>query len=262
MMGNDQKNEWGSRILREKIKVDLLIHDLKVPLAVIESGVASLLNKTETYGPLTEKQRKVLSRLFRNVRTGQTLLKDVLELRRCQDGDVKHTSVMLSNFIKQALIEMFDLVDCDTSEEIKQCILLPHLREMLEEKGFLLIVDEGLWCQEVCMDVAKMQQVLRNLLNNALKHRKNHVELMIRKEIEHIVFSVRDDGEGIPSAYHNKIFDDYFQIDHAETYSVRGHGLGLTGVRALLTEMGGTLFLESQEGDGTKFLVEVPCPSG
>ena len=261
-MDSDQENEWDSRILREKIKVDLLIHDLKVPLAVIEAGVASLLNKTETYGPLTEKQEKVLSRLLRNARIGQTLLRDVLELRRCPDGGVKHTSVMLSNFIKQVLIEMFDLIDGDTSEKMKQCVLLPQLRKMLEEKGVLLIVDEGLWCQEVCLDVAKMKQVLRNLLNNALKYRKNHVELVVHKKVDDIVFSVRDDGKGIPSVYHNKIFDNYFQIDPVETFSVKGHGLGLTGVMALLTEMGGKLFLESQEGDGTKFLVEVPCPSG
>jgi K+-sensing histidine kinase KdpD len=73
---------------REKIKIDLLIHDLKVPLAVIESGITLLLQKPEKYGRLTEKQKKVLNRTLRNTRVTQMLVNDLLELGRSREGIV------------------------------------------------------------------------------------------------------------------------------------------------------------------------------
>ena len=72
------------------------------------------------------------------------------------------------------------------------------------------------------------------------------------------MFSVRDDGEGIPSIYHEKIFESYFQMNATDMCSVRGHGLGLAGVMVLVEDIGGKLFLESDEGKGAKFLVHIP----
>jgi two-component system OmpR family sensor kinase len=243
---------------RKRIKIDLLIHDLKVPLAVIETGITSLLQRREKYGPLTEKQEKALMRALRNAKVIKTLVNDTLELGRSREGIVSLTTSKLSNLIEEALVEIFDLVDRNTSERIKMCTDLPRLRETLEEKGLILFIDGNLWCQKVCLDEAKIKQVLRNLLNNALKYRKSRVELEVDKNDVCLVFSIKDDGEGIPSIYHKKIFESYFQMDTTDSYTVRGHGLGLAGVMVLLEDMGGELFLESDEGKGAKFLVKVP----
>jgi signal transduction histidine kinase len=128
----------------------------------------------------------------------------------------------------------------------------------LQENGVRLLVDEWLWCQEVCLDEAKTRQILRNLLNNALKYRRNVVELGVSNESGHLVFSVKDDGEGIPSVYHKKIFDSYFQLEISDPCTVRGHGLGLAGALSLVEDMGGKLILESAEGAGAKFSVKLP----
>lgn len=246
---------------RDKIKMDLLIHDLKGPLAVIEAGVSSLLARREKYGPLTDKQDKVLVRALRNTKVLQTLVNDALELGRSSAGVINVTCSKISDVIEQSLVEIFDLVDRGTSERIKICADLPRLREALEENGISLLIDEGLWCQEVFLDEAKIRQVLRNLLNNALKYRKNRVEVIVEEENDHLLFSVTDDGEGIPKVYHKKIFESYFQLDVTNTHSVRGHGLGLAGVMVLVEDMGGELHLESDAGQGAKFLVKVPLAS-
>ncbi len=243
---------------RERIKIGLLIHDLKVPLAVIETGIVSLLQRREKYGSLTEKQEKALARALRNTKVVQTLVNDALELGRSREGVVNVTSLRLSHLIEQCLVEIFDLVDRKTSERIKICTHLSLLRKELEQKGLMLFIDEDLWCQELCLDEAKVKQILRNLLNNALKYRKSRVELEVDKKDVHLVFSVKDDGEGIPSIYHKKIFESYFQMDDTDTHSVRGHGLGLAGVMVLVEDMGGELSLESDEGKGAKFLVKLP----
>jgi len=243
---------------RERIKTDLLIHDLKVPLAVVETGITSLLQRREKYGPLTEKQEKALKRAQRNTKVIKSLVNDILELGRSREGIVRLISLRFSDLIKQVLVEIFDLADRTTSEKIQTCADLPKLREILKEKGIILLIGEALWYQEAYLDEAKIRQILRNLLNNALKYRKNRMELEVDKKDVHLVLSVKDDGEGIPSVYHKKIFQSYFQMNATDSYTVRGHGLGLAGVMILVEDMGGELFLESDEGKGAKFLVKLP----
>jgi len=244
--------------MRKRIKTDLLIHDLKVPLAVVETGIISLLQRREKYGPITEKQEKVLLRALRNTKVIQSLANDILELGRSRKRIVSLKSLKFSDLIEQALVEIFDLVDRNTSEKIKICADLPQLKDTLEEKGLMLFMKEALWCQEVCLDEVKIRQILRNLLINALKYKKSRVELEVDIKDVYLVFSVKDDGEGIPSIYHKKIFERYFQMDVTNSSTVRGHGLGLAGVMILVEDMGGELFLESDEGKGAKFLVKLP----
>ena len=254
----DQGSKKEPLMRRERIKLDLLIHDLKVPLAVIDAGITALLKKQEKYGPVTKKQQRVLTRTLRNTKVTQMLVNDALELGRSREGIVNPTHFTLSSLVEKALVEIFDLIDTKASEGIKRCTRLVSLKKVLDEKGVMLNVDESLWCREFFMDAGKVTQILRNLLSNALKYRKNRVELEVEKKDEFIVFSVKDDGEGIPATHHKKIFESYFQMSVTDTCSIRGHGLGLAGVMVLVEDMGGNLYLESDEGMGAKFLVEVP----
>lgn len=255
---SEKGNERGPSMRKRRIKLDLLIHDLKVPLAVIDAGITALLNKQDKYGPVTEKQAKVLERTLRNTKVTQMLVNDALELGRSREGIVNLTHFTLSSLVEKALVEIFDLIDTGTSDNIKTCSHLRSLRKVLEQQGLKLIVEDNLWCRELCLDEGKVTQILRNLLSNALKYRKNSVELQVDKKGEWLVFSVKDDGEGIPATHHEKIFESYFQMSATSSYSIRGHGLGLAGVMVLVEDMGGRLYLESDEGMGAKFLVEVP----
>ena len=244
---------------KRRIKFEFLIHDLKGPLAVIESGIISLLKREKKYGQLTESQKKVLERTLRNTKVTKTIVNDTLELGRSTEGITNKSKFALSHLIEQSLVEIFDLTDHNTAESIKGCDDLSIQKKTLSEKGILLDIDERLWCQEVYLDKCKMNQILRNLLNNALKYRKERVELKIEdEENRFLCISVRDDGEGIPVSYHEKIFECYFQMDTGANHCVRGHGLGLAGVMVLVEDMGGELFLDSDEGKGAIFLVKVP----
>ena len=241
-----------------RIKFDLLIHDLKTPLAVIEAGITSLIERAEKYGPLTEKQKKVLRRALRNTKVTQTLVNDAMEIGRSSEGIIQTHRFFLSDLIEQSLVELFDLTDYRAAESVRECVNLAALKETLAERNITLKVDENLWCQEVHLDEGKIRQILRNLLNNALKYRKRLITIEIESNGQTLFFSVRDDGEGIPAEYHQKIFQCYFQMDSEKNHCVRGHGLGLAGVMVLVEDMGGRLSLESDLGKGAKFLVEVP----
>ena len=69
-----------------RIRFDLIVHDLKSPLSVIETNVRLLAEKTEKFGPLTEKQKKLLARVLRNVRLAQRRVLDALEQGRSEGG--------------------------------------------------------------------------------------------------------------------------------------------------------------------------------
>lgn len=243
---------------KQRLKFDLLIHDLKVPLAVIEAGASSLMQRMEKYGPLTDKQIKVLKRILRNTKTTQRLVNDALELGRSSEGIINKQNFLLSDFIEDSIVEIFDLTDSEAAEKLKGCVNLTEIKETLKKRGIFLEINEELWCRQVCMDESKMKQVLRNLLSNALKYRKQRVEITVQGGDNTLRISVADDGDGIPADFHEKIFECYFQMNMEEHYCVRGHGLGLAGVMILVEDMGGTLKLDSDMGKGTLFSVEVP----
>ena len=243
---------------RERIKLDLLIHDFKVPLAVVDAGLSSLIGHPDKYGSLTPAQLRVLERARRNIKVIQTLVNDALELGRSEAGIISPVRFTLSQLVVQAMVEMFDLTDGLFSERIRGCADLPAIREILDERGIVLQVDEELWRETLCLDEGKIRQILRNLLNNALKYRRSTVELRVEKQEGSLVIFVADDGEGIPSMFHQKIFESYFQMDVNDICSVRGHGLGLAGVMVLVEDMGCNLYLESDRGKGARFIVRVP----
>lgn len=243
---------------KQRIKLEFLIHDLKVPLAVIEAGIYSLIQRGDKYGPLTDKQLQVLERALRNTIITQRLVNDVLELGRSSEGVINRRRFQVSVFVEQALIEIFDLTDHETTERIKECESLRSLQKTIASKGVHLDISETLWAKEVYLDESKSRQILRNLLTNALKYRKGRVDLKLYEEERFLCISVKDDGEGIPSSFHEKIFQCYFQMDARTNQCVRGHGLGLAGVMVLLEDMGGSLALVSDAGKGATFLVRMP----
>ncbi|MFC1822198.1 sensor histidine kinase [Thermodesulfobacteriota bacterium] len=243
---------------RKRIKFDLLIHDLKVPVAVIEAGITSLLEREEKYGTLTEKQKKVLRRALRNTKVTRTLVNDAMEVGRSAEGLIVKNSFAVSNFVSQAFVEIFDLTDSETAETIRDCVDFSLLKRTLSSKGIILHIDEDLWRRSVSLDERKMNQILRNLLNNALKYRKRKVELRIENRGDALFVGVEDDGDGIDESYHRRIFECYFQMDQEGNHCVRGHGLGLAGVMVLVEDMGGKLTLESDVGKGASFSVTVP----
>ena len=243
---------------KKRIKTELMIHDLKNPLAVIEAGISSLIYRSGKYGPLTEDQIKVLNRTLRNTKIARGLVNDILEVGRSAEGIMNKERHLFHEFIRSPFVEVFDLTDHKTAEKIKECPSLTLMKEILSDNGILLDMDEELWSQEIDLDEPKLRQIVRNLLSNALKYRKKIVKMEISKDNGALFLSVADDGQGIQKIYHEKIFECYFQLDEEREHCIRGHGLGLAGVLILVEDMGGKVTLDSDTGRGAKFMVRIP----
>ncbi len=240
------------------IKTEILIHDLKVPISVIDAGAKSLLNRQDSYGPLTEKQIKVLKRIIRNTLTTQRLVNDVLELGRSREGVMIRSDFSVSSLVIAVLVEIFDLSDPGVADLIRKVKSYEGLEQVLGSTGVRLGFDRKMWKTSVHLDAAKVKQILRNLVTNAFKHRASVVEILGCIKEKQMILTIRDDGRGIPPANHQRIFETYFTTGESIETAIESHGLGLAGVMVLLKDMGGGLVLKSDDGKGAEFVVTIP----
>ena len=240
------------------IKTEILIHDLKVPISVIDAGAKSLLNRQNFYGPLTDKQIKVLKRIIRNTLTTQRLVNDVLELGRSREGVMITSDFSVSTLVTSVLMEIFDLFDPLVADVIRKISTYEELEQAVQASGARLSFDPAIWKTMVHLDEAKVKQILRNLITNAVKHRSFFVDISGDLEGKSLILKVKDDGRGIPPTDHQKIFETYFTTGSSIENAIKSHGLGLAGVMVLLKDMGGTLTLNSGNGKGTEFIVTIP----
>ena len=245
---------------QNEIKTELLIHDIKVPVSVINAGAKSLLARQDIYGTLTEKQEKVIRRILRNAKSSQCLVNDALEIARSSQGIMNYADTCLARLVTNVLVEVMDLSGIELCEKVKSDEVqeLHSLREKVEPAGIRLCFDPGLWKKSLRLEECKTIQILRNLLTNAMKYRLKEVEISGYLENGCLCLKVCDDGKGIPGSDRKAVFESYFTSGVSLDEAVKSHGVGLAGIMVLLKDMGGDIFLESEENRGTEFLVNIP----
>ena len=119
----------------------------------------------------------------------------------------------------------------------------------------------GLEVPRVDADRDKVRQVLVNLVENAIKYSPDGGRIEIRVDVhdDSILFSVSDEGLGIPADEQSRVFEKFYRLDPQMTRGVGGTGLGLYICNELVTRMGGHIWVESVTGEGSTFLFELPA---
>jgi two-component system, OmpR family, sensor kinase len=240
----------------KNIQTAHLVHDLKNPVNIIETGARSLLESQDRYGQLNAKQEKVMRRLLRNALKIRQLANSMLEIDMASMGIVRSADCTLAGVLKTALVEVFDLVDPDVSDALEQADDLESFQKVLRINEIFLEAEESQLSRTIQIDETKLCLVITNLLSNAFKYKQKRVFLRCASEGNSISIAVRDDGPGIPECYHQQIFDQYFQCMKVEGFPVRGHGLGLAGAQALTEALGGSLSL-CKSPQGAEFVVQL-----
>ena len=139
------------------------------------------------------------------------------------------------------------------------------LRPLLSSSAVELIFDAGDDIPEMLTDEAKVAQILRNLISNALKFtEKGEVRVTARHEPDRrlVIFRVRDTGIGIANNDLDRIFEEFSQVDSAVQRKVKGSGLGLPLSRSFAELIGGTIQAESVPGQGSVFTLTIPARFG
>ena len=216
-------------------------HDLRTPLnAVI--GFADLL-LTQQVGPLTDKQQRYLGHVTNAARHLVELINDIMDLTRVEAGRLEiHPE------------------PCDVPLLLDEMLAL--FRTQAQVKRMTLAVEIGTPLGELMADRIRLQQIVHNLLSNALKFTAEGglVTVTARQTGMELEIIVRDTGIGIPSEDHQRIFEAYEQAGAAEGRQ-KGTGLGLAITKRLVELHGGSIRVESAPGQGSAFIVRLPGAS-
>jgi signal transduction histidine kinase len=240
----------------KNIQTAHLVHDLKNPVNIIESGARSLLEKQSRNGALNANQEKIVRRMLRNALKLRNLANSMLEVDMAASGILKIEDCTLEGVLRHSIIEVLDVVEPDVSDALDDASDFGKFKSVLKRENIFLEADEVQMKRTYRMDESKMCLIVTNLLSNAIKYRQKSIFIRCAADAEAIRLSVRDDGPGIPECYHQQIFDQYFQCSKIEGFPVRGHGLGLAGALALTEALGGILSL-CKSPQGAEFHVEI-----
>lgn len=225
--------------------LSMMSHDLRTPLTAIE-GNAQLL-ESGMLGPLEAEQIESVRAIREAARMQMTLVSDILEFARLESGRVQLQSRPVA--VAQAVARAEALV-----------------RVQASEAGLRFSVARA--CHgdaAVLADPDRLQQILLNLVTNALKFTPpgGEVTVICESDGERVLIRVRDSGVGIPSAHLQRIFSPFVQLDSPGTpvgsASSRGVGLGLAISRDLARAMRGDVTVESTPGAGSTFTIELPA---
>ena len=112
----------------------------------------------------------------------------------------------------------------------------------------------------VNVDKTHIINVIHNLIENAIKYTKKPpiINIELQERDENITMSISDNGIGIPSEYQGKIYDKFFRVPQGNAHNVKGHGLGLSYVKEVISKHNGTIALKSQENIGSTFIISLP----
>jgi PAS domain S-box-containing protein len=218
--------------------LSMMSHDLRTPLTAI-SGFAKLM-EGGAYGPINGEQRDVLHRMNDACRDLLRMINDILSFAQLESGrvDVRVEPVAVADAIARA-------------ESL--------IRVRVEESGLTFRSDcDG---ARVLADPDKLQQILLNLLTNAIKFTPpgGAISVTCSRDDGRARIAVRDTGIGIPSEQLDRVFDAFVQLDQQPSDPTqRGVGLGLAISRDLVAAMGGKLTVQSAQGEGSVFTVELP----
>ena len=213
-------------------------HELRTPLSILRGYIETLVDNPQT--SRTELAR-ILQVMERHSKRLGLLVDDLLSLAQLESST---TNLEISQV---RLPELFDHV-------------LRDWKEKLGEKNLKVMVDLPPDGPPIRADETRLQEVLYNLLENAVKYSRENGEIRLRAErrASEIVFSVKDDGIGISKDDLPRIFERFYRADKARTRELGGTGLGLAIVKHIAQLHGGRVEAESEPGRGTTIRVLLP----
>ncbi len=220
--------------------VAIVSHELRTPLNAI-LGYAEMFIES-VYGPINEKQANMAERIMKNTQRLLGLINDLLDQAQMEAG--KLTIQMVSVKPTELLESLHGVMDKTASDK--------GLRLTSEIDDFLPEAFSG--------DAARLQQILVNLVNNAVKFTDQgsvHVKLFYSSQYKWGI-EVADTGHGIPESELTYIFDSFRQVEGSTTRVHGGFGLGLSIVKQLVGLMNGEIKVHSKVQEGTTFIITLP----
>jgi len=216
-------------------------HELKTPLATMKIMIESLI-----YQPDMDKNLRTefMTDINNEIDRLSAIVSDLLTLVQMDSQNVKLTRENLS--IAQLIKDNAH-----------------RLTPIANQKGQKIVLQLQDPC-DIYADKSKLNQVIYNLMENAVKYTQASgvIKVSLQRQGRNAIFKVSDNGPGIPKENLPHIFDRFYRVDKARSREKGGTGLGLSIVHQLVLLHGGAISVESEEGKGATFIVELPLHQG
>jgi PAS domain S-box-containing protein len=212
-------------------------HELKTPISTTKASLQLLENKKT--GELNDEQKQLLESIKEDSNRLLKITSELLNLSQVETGNIQ-----------------LSIQQSEPSNILQYAIDAVKPQSDQKEVKLEVITDENL--PLVKADAEKTAWVLINLLTNAIRYsyEKNKIQIVVKKENDNVLISVKDFGKGIESKYKDKIFTRYFQIPGS---SKTGTGLGLSISKEFIEAQGGQITVDSEFGAGSTFTVKLNC---
>jgi signal transduction histidine kinase len=219
----------------------MISHELKTPLFPI-IGYCKMLSKKNLIGNLNEDQLQAVDAITRNIKRLEKLIVDILDARKLDLDKMRFA------------VERFSLSEFLAKIE-------SNYKSVLAEKEIQFTVNFAVAETTISTDENRLRQVFDNLIDNAVKFApKKNGKISVSAKIENnlVLFSISDNGVGIPIEKQSELFHKFYQIDTSLKRNSQGSGLGLAICRGIIEAMGGTIWVESDGKSGTTFYFNLP----
>jgi signal transduction histidine kinase len=223
--------------------LSLVSHELKSPLTVVE-GYLDLFRRRQL-GPLSPEQERALSVAGEEAEHLNSLINQILDLAQLDSGRFE---LMKSEFSVREVVDWCRKV----------------LSGKAGAKKITFVTDISNAASPAFGDFHKIRQVFRNIMENALKFSPKKGKVLIRGEKRkgYLVYSIRDEGIGIPEGELDLIFDKFYQVKNQRSQKEGGIGLGLAISKNIIELHGGRIWAESGAGEGVTVYFTLPEPPG
>lgn len=222
--------------------VSIASHQLRSPLTAIRGYTSMLLDGT--YGTMTTKATEALDRIHESAKLMAFSIEDFLNVSRIESGNMK-----------------YEYLDFNLREQVEH--IVDDLRPEAVHSGLMLLFKSEMTAQGIVhADMGKTQQILHNLINNALKYtQKGNITVLVREHLDHKKFYVEfiDTGIGMSKVTIEDLFEKFSRAKNANTVNIKGTGLGLFVAREMARAMKGDITAHSEgEGMGSRFILTLP----
>ena len=239
-----EQNEKLLEVDKQKAEfASMVTHELKTPLTPIMSWCEVLLDHN-VLGELNEGQKNAVLKIRHNATKELALISDILDAEKLGLNQMK-----------------FNLKDLRISPFAKE--ISENYAPVFAEKQILYSVS----CPDeitIHVDEVRLAQVLKNFINNSMDFvpkQNGMISLKITQEENYAVFSIIDNGVGIPKEKQQNLFKKFYQIDTSPTRKHGGSGLGLAICKGIVESFGGVIGVKSETGAGSTFYFKIPLKS-
>lgn len=219
--------------------VSLVSHEVRSPMNSLMMQIQVILDGLA--GELTDKQREILNRAYGKMGGLSEMVSELLDLSRIESGLISREKEQL-NF--SALL----------GEQVT------FHKPGADEKGISLDLDTDGTLPAVFANKRGMEEVLTNLITNAIKYSPDGgaISVSARMENEYLRIVVGDTGYGIPEEDLERVFDRFYRVKDENTRTQQGTGLGLSLIKSIVESHHGSIKVASKLGEGTTFTILIP----